>query len=149
MIYYINNNKTQKCYIQNVARIWGGGLRKRSTRKSYRKNSSNTLRIRGGRPTFNPITLYKEYKQKKADKAQQEVKASAEAEKRKAELQQHLKEAKERANAHALKMQQEDLRIYNEKALAAHTAKIIKDTADRLAAEAQYQAFVHHRANYA
>jgi hypothetical protein len=29
----------------------GGGLRKRSTRKSYIKNRSNTLRIQGGRPT--------------------------------------------------------------------------------------------------
>ena len=28
----------------------GGGRKKRSTRKSYRKNRSNTLRIRGGRP---------------------------------------------------------------------------------------------------
>jgi hypothetical protein len=76
VIYYIHKNIKQ-CYILNVARIWGG-RRKRSTRKSYRKNHSNTLRIREGGFDWSLGKLFntKEY-QEKVKAAQQQAQLQA------------------------------------------------------------------------
>ena len=71
----------------------GGGLRKRSNRKSYRKNRSNTLRIQGGRPEFwwaHKFLNTEKYKQKQQKKAE---KLKKEAEKLKKEETEKLKKA--------------------------------------------------------
>jgi len=51
----------------------GGGLRKRSTRKSNRKNSSNTLRIQGGRPKWlDRLFNTEKYQQQQEQQQEQE-----------------------------------------------------------------------------
>ena len=122
----------------------GGGLRKRSTRKSYRKNRSNKLRIRGGRPTLNPFKWYKNYTQKKAAIEAEAIEAEAQKKNREIALN---AEMKRRAEAHTLKIQQENNAAREARILKAQQEKIMEDERKRLAAAETFKAFVDYRTN--